>query len=405
MTQIPTVVAVMLFFSSCAHKAQVDDLVEATEFSQRSEAPLNTGPDLGSPDTKTSSAEEAGAVDEATLTLQKIRDLHMILHRYAKKTDLDARIEPAELGYQHEETIQTLAGLPESQRSSLIKSVLTLAVFEKSVYSFLQSKLTGRSLKNRPDLSSEQAVPLSSNDKEKISEYYDEEQFIENLDTLVRDYEIDVSEVLQSNRLLAFPYVHNFILIALENIQVSDELKAEIISAVKDVSTPWVEIYRRVEPNANQTLIAPAEVPKARPLQQPKTVKPALKYLAGDFAEGEDKLNRAKKLANKHRYSDAIAMLDSVTEDSPYYSTKREMIKKYSNLAVKSLRRKAAQSFQSAIPAPDIGAKLDYLKEAEEHLIDALEDYPEADQLEKVRENLEIIQSRIKSLESEAELD
>lgn len=409
---IPWIIAFSL--TSCVHKQQSDDLMEMTEFSQKSESPVDTSVTPGEPDNKVQRDESGQIVEEPVLTREKLRALHMLLHRYAKKVNLEKRAQPAELGFQHEEIIQTLAGLEDTERTSLVKSVLTLAVIEKSVYSFLQAKdpSLATTYRTQPvqEEASEAADSPESESKaedpmtEKPVELFEgavESEEIDNLDILVNNFDVNIADTLRKNRLLAFPYIHNFILISLDNMIVSDGLKEDIIESIKDVSTPWVEIYKTIAPEEFKTISSASNEEESSAEPAEKTIKPAITFLAGDFADGEDHLNKAKKLANKHQYSEAISILETINEDSPYFNTKKEMIKKYSNLAVKSLRRKAAQSFQSAIPAPSLDAKLNYLKEAETHLKDAIEEYPEADQLEKVKENLSIIQKRINVIEAQ----
>ena len=402
------VIILALVFTSCVHQQQSDDLMEITEFGQKSEATLDTSTKRGHIDNQVKRTSSGEIAEEPALTRENLRSLHMILHRYAKKVNLDQKAQPATLGFQHEEIIQTLAGIEDSERSSLAKSVLTLAIIEKSVYSYIQSKEDSKEESYRNTSESEktsQAMPTDQPEEE-VELFSEDNPEIENLDILVKNYDINITEVLTKNRLLAFPYIHNFILISLKSMIVSNDLKEEIEAAIKTVATPWVEIYRRLAPEAFRILDDdnPEIIDQAEKKSIP-TIKQAIPFFAGDITEGEDQLNKARKLANKHLYSEAISSLQAIAEDSPFMSTKKEMIKRYSNLAVKDLRRKAAQSFQNAIPAPGLDAKLGYLKEAEGHLIDALEEYPDADQLVKVRENLTIIQKRIKSVENQIDAE
>ena len=318
----------------------------------------------------------------------------MLLHRYAKKVTLEGKAQPAVLGYQHEELIQTLAGVGQDDRTSLMNSILSLVVVEKAVYSYLAQQSSEYDSSNRYDQTEEtqtnqnpgeEGIDPQEPDVELFSDDQQDER--ESLDILVQDFDIDIPNTLRKNRLLAFPYIHSYMLISLENMETSEELKSDIKDAIKDVATPWVDIYRQLAPEEFDNMNAPVSDDKPLPATPKDAVKAPIPFLAGDFAEGEDQLTKAKSLANKHLYREAISVLKAIDEDSPYYGAKNEMIKKYSSQAVKSLRRKAAQSFQSAIPAPGLETKLGYLKEAESYLIDAIEDYPDADQIDKVREN------------------
>jgi hypothetical protein len=60
-------------------------------------------------------------------------------------------------------------------------------------------------------------------------------------------------------------------------------------------------------------------------------------------------------------------------------------------MAVRDLRRRAAQSFSAAVQATDPGSKGSYLEKAKSLLEEALNRYPDADQLGTVRDNLTVI--------------
>ena len=403
--------------SSCTHPGPTDDLNEVTEFSQKSEATVPTSAQLGKEDNEVERDENGNIIEPNVLTRENLRSLHMLLHRYAKKVTLEGKAQPAVLGYQHEELIQTLAGVSQDDRTSLMNSILSLVVVEKAVYSHLARQSPEFDTSTRYDqVREENEAEASSvtteegdipNEMEDEVELFSDDQAEpqESLDVLVKDYDIDIPNTLRKNRLLAFPYIHSYMLISLQSMDTSEDLKFDIQDAIKDVATPWVDIYREIAPEEFQNLNAPvSQENKAIPTQK-NAVKAPIPFFAGDFAEGEDQLTKAKSLASKHLYREAISVLKAIDEDSPYYSTKNEMIKKYSSQAVKSLRRKAAQSFQSAIPAPGLETKLGYLKEAESYLIDAIEDYPDANQIDKVRENLVVIQKRIEVIESQIEDD
>ncbi len=85
----------------------------------------------------------------------------------------------------------------------------------------------------------------------------------------------------------------------------------------------------------------------------------------------------------------------------PFFDQAREKIKIYSNRAVQDLRQKAAQAFQNAMPVADNRAKAAYLKQAKELLEQALKDYPVADQLDTVRDNLAVITRDLSGIDQE----
>jgi hypothetical protein len=69
---------------------------------------------------------------------------------------------------------------------------------------------------------------------------------------------------------------------------------------------------------------------------------------------------------------------------------------------VQDLRQKAAQAFQNAMPVADNRAKAVYLKQAKDLLEQALKDYPVADQLDTVRDNLAVITRDLSGIDREA---
>ncbi|MCX6130965.1 MAG: hypothetical protein NTX25_18145, partial [Proteobacteria bacterium] len=94
-----------------------------------------------------------------------------------------------------------------------------------------------------------------------------------------------------------------------------------------------------------------------------------------------------------------------IENSDPFFDQAKEKIKVYSNRAVQDLRQKAAQAFQNAMPVADDRAKLAYLKQAKDLLELALKEYPTADQLDTVRENLAVITRDLSGLERDTAQD
>lgn len=400
-------VLLVLVVGSCAHPQSSDDLNEIAELSVKRKESVPAGKSKDSAQMPLSD----GSLDQAQLKQDK-RTLHMLLHQYAQKVDQDKRSRPAKFQGQSSKTLSAVEQIPVENRSTLDNSILFLAVIEKAVYSFEQFR------EDIDPTSAEIASPNAypSNPQNTEPKSFEDQQVdlfksrnvgLETLDDLSKTYRIDLPDILATSKLLSFPYVHRFLLLSLENMSLSDTLKLSLFTSIKTVSEPWHNIYVSLSEGSFDEKIAPDDnfqPSDAAAQDKPKdAVQPAIDFLGGDFAEGEDHLKQAKSLAAKLLYSEAIEALRNIEDDSPYSNTRDEMIKKYSNMAVKNLRRRAAQAFQSSIPAPEISAKLEYLREAEEQLTTAYEDYPEADQLEKVKENLGVIQNRINSLEDQIE--
>jgi hypothetical protein len=110
-----------------------------------------------------------------------------------------------------------------------------------------------------------------------------------------------------------------------------------------------------------------------------------------DLKRSDAILMQSQKLADKGEFKQAIEQASRIDGRDPFFDQAKEKIKVYSNRAVQDLRQKAAQAFQNAMPVADNRAKAAYLKQAKDLLEQALKEYPTADQLETVRENLAVI--------------
>ncbi|SMF55436.1 hypothetical protein [Pseudobacteriovorax antillogorgiicola] len=124
-------------------------------------------------------------------------------------------------------------------------------------------------------------------------------------------------------------------------------------------------------------------------------------YRAADLLLGDTILLQAQKLAEKGQFKSAVGRASRVTSVDPFYPAAQEKIKYFSNLAVQELRQKAAQAFQSSLPVVDIKTKAAYLVEAKKYLEEALSDFPAADHLTTVRENLAVITRDLESIDQD----
>jgi tetratricopeptide (TPR) repeat protein len=145
-------------------------------------------------------------------------------------------------------------------------------------------------------------------------------------------------------------------------------------------SDPEAETSASVETSTESTM----ETAPAQPLTEVHT-GPA------DLKRSDAILMQSQRLADKGEFKQAINFAARIDNRDPFFDQAKEKIKIYSNRAVQDLRQKAAQAFQNAMPVADSRAKAAYLKQAKDLLEQALKDYPVADQLDTVRENLAVI--------------
>ncbi len=117
-----------------------------------------------------------------------------------------------------------------------------------------------------------------------------------------------------------------------------------------------------------------------------------------DLKRTDALLMQAQKMADKGEFKQAIESVGRIDTQDPFYEQAREKIRVYSNRAVQDLRQKAALAFQNALPLSDSQAKQAYLVQARSLLEKALQEYPGADQLDTVKENLAVIARDLDSI-------
>lgn len=121
-------------------------------------------------------------------------------------------------------------------------------------------------------------------------------------------------------------------------------------------------------------------------------------YSAADLRRGDALLQEARQHAEKEDFKKAIQFAKQIDDRDPFYPAAQEKIKLFSNMAVQDLRKKAANAFQRALPVSDIDTKISYLQQAKEFLEQAINEFPEADQIQTVEQNLEVISQDLENL-------
>jgi tetratricopeptide (TPR) repeat protein len=143
----------------------------------------------------------------------------------------------------------------------------------------------------------------------------------------------------------------------------------------------------------------PAPTAEVNPTTPPATpspeVAPALPYNSDVFKGDETELRGVQALMDQGNYQEAVKRLGQFKADSPFYAAALEKTKTAKNLAVQDLRKKAATAFQSSLPVNDPKAKVVYLAEAQGYLEQALSLYPDAEQIETVKQNLNVIKKNL----------
>ncbi len=109
-------------------------------------------------------------------------------------------------------------------------------------------------------------------------------------------------------------------------------------------------------------------------------------------------LERVQKLMEQNKFLEALTALKGISPDYERYAEVQTKIKDVCNRAVHELRTKAAKAFQSAMPVTDSQVRRKYLLEAQKYLDTAIASFGEAEQIQVVRENLNIVNKNLENL-------
>ena len=110
-------------------------------------------------------------------------------------------------------------------------------------------------------------------------------------------------------------------------------------------------------------------------------------------------LQRVDSLMASNKYYEAINLLKEIDKEEDLYDKAQEKVSTIANKAVSDLRKKAADSYRKANQLKtDIKAREVYLVEAKTILQAAIDLYPQAKQITRVKRNLKIIDDNLKFL-------
>ena len=205
--------------------------------------------------------------------------------------------------------------------------------------------------------------------------------------------QMDLVEILSNNPLLQDVVVYQIIDVTLSSSRDGESYRNAIADSIQQKITLWQTLADDFGNSRNSSSESMANTVSIQ-------VDPS-NYLAGDLLYGDSILMQAKKFASKGSFKQAILKARIVKNNDPYYPEAIDKIKFFSNLAVQDLRQKAARAFQSSLPVVDIKTKAAYLVEAKNYLEEALTDFPAADHLTTVKENLAVITKDLETISEE----
>lgn len=294
-----------------------------------------------------------------------------------------------------DEDIRTATALHPAPKGSMEEAVLILAQLRLlKIQSDQSSKFQSRDLYEQGEGNQQAAAPNRN---------------LPSMEKQFRDLDIDlVTSFHQNTHLKNLPTLA-LVKTLLEQTSNSPTFQSGMQTIIDQEAQKWAALQKIAKPEETQPVpetAAPAPVDATA--GAPAAPEPSLSTAPGDGHTGPADLKRSdsilmqsQKLADKGEFKQAIDFAARIDTRDPFFDQAKEKIKIYSNRAVQDLRQKAAQAFQNAMPVADNRAKAAYLKQAKELLEQALKDYPVADQLDTVRDNLSVITRDLSGIDQE----
>ena len=200
---------------------------------------------------------------------------------------------------------------------------------------------------------------------------------------LSSQYNFDILQALKANPFLNYPQFLLFVS-GTASTQVGDE---KFHQRLEEILRVKLNSYR-------DTL----DAIDAR-LTMPTSQVAAIQAIDSDlFRTGDYLVLEADALASQGKYQQALTILTSIDRRSPLIQIAQEKRIEVSNRAVQDLRKKAALAFQKAGPISDRRTREAYLQEAHNYLKQALTLYPQAENLNVVKDNLTTIARDLRKL-------
>lgn len=279
-----------------------------------------------------------------------------------------------------EDDVLKATQLYPAQNNSLEEAIFVVAQMR-----ILQNEIDKRSSFQTQDLHTNQAADYTAG---------------LSLERTFADLQMDLAAIVASN-----PHLKNQASLTLAKkilavTKSSDSYRAGLTAAIKQQGAQWPELLvdevpSATNPAASATTPAPATTP-VPPSPEGTPTAPASNL---DLMGSDTLLVTAQKLADKRDYKAALEHVAKIKPEDPFHAQAQEKLKQYSNRAVKELRAKAAEAFSNATPLNDSAMKASYLRQAKLFLEQALNDYPAADGLDTVKENLEAVNRGLEASE------
>lgn len=296
-----------------------------------------------------------------------------------------------------EEDIRTATALHPAQKGTMEEAVLILAQLRLlKIQTEQSSKFQSRDLYDQNEDQQQGAPTPAANPNQPSME----KQF--------RDLDIDlVASFNQNTHLKNLPTLA-LVKTLLEQTSNSVPFNSGMQAIIDLEAQKWAALQKTAKPEEQAAPEAATPEPIEATAANPAAPDPGLTSTPGEVHTGPADLKKSdailmqsQRLADKGEFKQAIDFAGRIDNRDPFFDQAKEKIKIYSNRAVQDLRQKAAQAFQNAMPVADSRAKAAYLKQAKDLLEQALKDYPVADQLDTVRDNLAVITRDLSGIDQE----
>lgn len=222
-----------------------------------------------------------------------------------------------------------------------------------------------------------------------------------SLEKLTHDLNLSLKDELTTNLFVQTIVVYELVLQGIEYAGDAPSYVEAIQPALNEQSVQWLKVHDRVAAltkDKDKAQAAASGNSSPEGAQAPASVglntpppSPPVAGLAPISQGPDDPIKRAQELSDKNKFEESIAILRSLEKDSTYGAAAQGKIKEVANRAVAELRTKAARAYQSSVPVSDLKARGAYLEDAKKFLSLAIQRYPESDQIDTVKQNLEMI--------------
>jgi hypothetical protein len=222
------------------------------------------------------------------------------------------------------------------------------------------------------------------------------------MEKMARERGLNLIDALSENIWLKSAAVARRVYQATKVTSDAEDFKRDLIATISREAAKWNNLVNDIggisEPTPGVISTAPGIATQDNLAPLPQDLPPPN---PADLRGGDAVLAEAQSLADRGNFQAAIKKAATVSPTSPMHANAQEKIRDFSNLAVQDLRRKAAQSFQSAMPITDVNIRAQYLEQAKQYLEQAIKEYPQATQLPTVRDNLRVISRDLDKLQAE----